>query len=156
MSDQNRRVNSETLVSLFLRKKVFIFVCAHMCTGAHEQMYVSAEAKGQLKCLPQLLFTIFFGTRPLLKLEACELATLGDQQTAGILLPVPHQHWVYRLCGWGSTLRSSPLSSQPLPPTAVSLVLLSLDLTIAKVIPWRKALETCSRVRQEAVLVTNS
>lgn len=97
---------------LIFKEKIFIFVCAHMCTGAHEQMYVSAEAKGQLKCLPQLLFTIFFGTMSLLKLEAWELATLGDQQTPGILLTLPHQHWVYRLCGWESTLRSSPLSSK--------------------------------------------
>lgn len=85
-----------------------------MCTGAHEQMDVSAEVKGQLKCLPQLLSTIFFETRSLLKLEACELAMLANQQTPGILLPLSHQHWVYRLCGWGSTLRSSPLSSKHL------------------------------------------
>lgn len=57
---------------------------------------MSREVKGQLRCLPQLLSTTFFDTRSALKLDACKLATLAEQQAPGVLLPQPHRHWDYR------------------------------------------------------------
>lgn len=59
-------------------------MCARTCVGTHEQKHLSVEAKSQLKCLPQLLSTIVFDTRSLLKLEACKLATPAAQGSKGL------------------------------------------------------------------------
>lgn len=138
-------------------------MCARTCVGTHEQKHLSVEAKSQLKCLPQLLSTIVFDTRSLLKLEACKLATPAAQQAPGIPLPQPHQHWDHRLGGWGSKSRSSPLlsdsllmapSSQP-PSSTLSHFLTSLDFTISKMTLWRKLWgHAAVRSREQSLLHT--
>lgn len=85
------------------------------------------------------------------RLQGSSCLCLTNTGFAGSVVGDPH--WGHHHC-LASTLLMTP-SSQP-PTTAFSHFLPSLDFTIAKVTPWRKALGTCSSVRQEAVLVTYS